>query len=66
MGGSVQVLELAKSKFGRDRVLCRSAKQPEPGRWHLVGILGRGKGIDPGRRSWRGPGAVGDQITVVC
>lgn len=48
MGGSVQVLELAKSKFGRDRVLCRSGKQPGPGRWTAGGHFGRG----------RGPGAV--------
>lgn len=35
MGGSVQVLEVAKPKFGRDRVLCRSGKQPEPGSGHF-------------------------------
>lgn len=60
-------------------VLCRSWSWPNPdlagtgccagagssrglpGR-HLVGILGRG--INPGRRSWRGPGAVWDHLCI--
>lgn len=43
MGGSVQVLELVRSKFGRDRVLCRSGKQPGPARQASGGHFGERK-----------------------
>lgn len=43
MGGSVQVLGLAKSKFGRDRVLCRTGKPPGPARQASGGHFGERK-----------------------
>lgn len=43
-----------------------SGKQPGPGRQASGGHFGRGRGINPGRKSCRGPGAVWDQVTAVC
>ena len=33
---------------------------------HLVAVLGRGRGINPGRRRCRGPGAACVQATSLC